>query len=480
MLQRPTRAARPTGLARLATPLFLVVATLGSSANAAAPQEPVPATPQEAEEGARVPPEVEPLALQSVLTLVSPPASDEAPDPVELRERIVAGGNGVIGVVCGMLCGEIALPQVTDDEVPQPVDPRILAARHGILKDSLRSLDAAAVVDHLALRGGGDAPLGVRLVCARLLGQVEHDRALDVLLELSEGIETIHLKRAYVRSAFEGSLAQQLNRVQDAEDQLYRLDRRCRPEQRALLVRAAGSTSTQGAIGYLAALIGRDEDLDRLVVREIARIAARQDVVLDVFHLTGLRQLIHSTDPELRRLATAALGALGDVDSFELLTGFLDSRDPREQGTARRSLQGISGVDLGAETESWTNWYEAEQTWWDERSPREFERLRSTDPREVHAAMAILVRHPLFRDSITAELGPLASHDDAVVAAAACRALARLRSPGAIPWLVEALADEDEARRKQAGDVLREWTGLDLPPDHQEWTRELGPRALLR
>jgi HEAT repeat protein len=203
-------------------------------------------------------------------------------------------------------------------------------------------------------------------------------------------------------------------------------------------------------------------------------------VVLDAFHLTGLRQLIFSADPELRRLATAALGALGDVDSFELLTGFLDSSDPLEQGTARRSLQDISGVDLGPQTKSWTSWYAAEQTWWDEQAPSEFERLRSTDPREVHAAIGALVRHPLFRDSITSELGPLASHDDAVVAAATCRALARLRSPVAIPWLVEALADEDEGRRKQAARVLRELTGLDLPDDHQVWTRELGPRALLR
>jgi len=477
---RPTPDAAPHGCAPLAPILFATIAALGSPVSAAVPQERAPAMPPETEEGVQVPPEVDSLVFESILTLMTPPASGDAPDPDELRQRVVACGSGAIPIICGVLCGEIALPQVTADEVPQPVHPKALALRYGILRDSLHGLDAAAVVDHLALRGGADATLEMRLVCARLLGPIEHDRALDVLLELSEGIESIHLKRAYVRSAFEGALAQQLARVQDDQDQLHRLDRKCGFEQRALLVRAAGSTSTQGAIRYLASLIGRDEDLDRLVVREVARIAAAQDVVLDAFHLTGLRQLIFSADPELRRLATAALGALGDVDSFELLTGFLDSSDPIEQGTARRSLQDISGVDLGAESKSWTSWYEAEQTWWDKQARNELDRLRSVDPREIHAAMAALVRHPLFRDSISDELGPLASHEDSVVASSACRALARLRSPAAIPWLIEVLADDDEARRKHAADVLRGLTGLDLPPDHQAWTRELGPRALLR
>lgn len=480
----PSRAlpARARGARRSPGPLALAVLALSAAqAVVARAQEPAFTAPQARQDaatdpGARVPPEVDALALDTVQRLLSPPADGPEPDLDATFEALEEHGSQMLDVVCGMLCGEVPLEPVDAAGAPVQVHPRMLAARQELMRRYVASCDAATVVACLRARGADDAPLDVRVAAVRLLGEVADPGALDALMELAAGVEPAYLERSYVQASLQTALAACIVRAERPERRLEEVYRGCESRLRALVVRAAGEASTPATTRFLASLIGRAGALDALVVGELAREAARQPVTLDARALDALRGELHRAEPELRRVCAAALGALGDADAVEPLVGLLASSDPLESITVHRSLQQICGADLGVDPQAWTRWLDGEETWWSDDAPRELERLQGNDLAAIHKAIGALLRHPLRRHESAAAIAPLLGNQDAGVVAAARRALERLDSAAALPGLVDALADADDAGREANARLLRKLTGLDLPADYLAWSRALGLR----
>ena len=189
--------------------------------------------------------------------------------------------------------------------------------------------------------------------------------------------------------------------------------------------------------------------------------------------LAAVRSKILADEPDVRRSAIVAAGRLRDEAAFEDLVRMLVDQPQLVSASARWSLHAISGVDLGAEGQAWLDWRERELTWLSEQAPALLEDLQSQVPGVVLAAVSEALRHPLHRHVVADALGPLIAHADPGVARSVCVAIARLDSSHSVPWLLAALQQPDPELQGHAAKALRRLTGLDLPPDHEAWSRAL-------
>jgi len=420
----------------------------------------------------RKPPPVDAFVLAAELELLNPKLEQREPDCVQIVAGLQALGPQAIPVLCGMLCGEIACARRDAQGVEVPMHPLLALEHPRLLREALAAFDAGLVVQHLAERAGPGAPIDVRLTAAGLLAHSAHEQAFDALVGMVRAMEPLELESGSARAALEDALARQWARQPRSRARCESLAQDLDRDRLAVLARAAASAGTAEAAEFLLSLLGRDlfdHELDGVVLRELGRLGARGALELDPSHLGTLRGVLDSSEPELRRLASAALGALGDVEACAPLVELLESHDPLGREAARRGLRAICGVDLGTQASRWSDWLEAEQAWWNESAPAVIAALTRGQAAELLRALSELERHPLQRRSIAAELGPLAIHADPLVARAACRALARTASRGAVPWLLEALASADERTRQESAAALRELTGLDLPPEAVLW-----------
>jgi len=73
--------------------------------------------------------------------------------------------------------------------------------------------------------------------------------------------------------------------------------------------------------------------------------------------LARVRRALHSTDPEVVAAASAAVVALGDIDSIGDLIGAIERQD-RAGDHIRKALTSLTAQDFGANEKKWRKWYE--------------------------------------------------------------------------------------------------------------------------
>lgn len=412
-------------------------------------------------------------ALAAVERVLTPPASEEEVDPQAMAKAIVALGAPAIPVVVSLLAGEVEASAVLPGTLDQPVHPRALEARSEVLRAALAGLPRGAVLAHVGQRLGAEPGLDLSLMLAGILGDIPDDRAFELLLQISEGIEPIHLMRSYVQSSLEPALANHLVReprlLADLDRRAFRVD----AAALALFARAVGRTHSARAVEVLAGWVGRDPASDAIVLTQLGRVAGDGGLAASASALGIVRRNAASSDQQVQRAALVALGRLRDPEAFEILVGLLETGSSLASSSARWSLTRICDVDVGASAQPWREWRERETTWWEAQAPTHIEALHSEEPGVVMQAVAELLRHPLQRDQVAEALGPLLGHSDERIARAAAAAIARLDSARAVPWLLEALSRPDPELRRLAASGLGRLTGLVLPPDPLLWSKVL-------
>lgn len=397
--------------------------------------------------GQREPLPVDEFLQEQVFVLLTAPGPGGKLDRKALLESLAEQGAALAPIAAGILCGEIAVPETVPGSKPeQPADPRLVELRDGLLREALARLDQGVVVDHLARRGTGDAPLEVRLSVARLLGEARHPRTVDVLLQVAGGIEPIHLSRSYVVQAFEQPLSEALAADPRADSSLSSRVGRLPTEVRDLLMRAAVAADSPATRRFLSSRLTAEEIEQPIVLKAIA--ASRPGTFqAQEMELDALRGRLRSPEPGMRRLAALALGKLEDRDSAGLLIDLLSSEDELEIAAAHEALRWISGSDLGRKPERWNAWLSAEEAWWQDSAPVELQRLASGDRLAVHRALQELLRHPLFRHDVAPEVARLLAEEDEQLAVAGCEALGALGSLEPLPALLELLPSAEGALR---------------------------------
>ena len=217
------------------------------------------------------------------------------------------------------------------------------------------------------------------------------------------------------------------------------------------------------------------EEFHRPVAETCLRLARRGYTPEALEHLETLCALLQSEDGVAVQTISIALARArveaAIPDWIELLES--ESRGTRER--ARRSLEEVTGLALGATGTRWLAWYESECSWYEEEAPAVLAELESAEDAHALDAVRTLSLRRLHRDELSEAIVQLLDHPNPAVRQCACSALESLGSPLALPALSAALADEDDVVARGAWSALRRLTGLDLPQDEALW-RERIPR----
>lgn len=446
---------------KLLSPALVAALVLGAPLGAR--QDPPPPATTSAELDAAL--------AAAVVAVLTPPASGEAPDPAAMAQAIVKLGTPAIPAVVAALSGELDVPIELPDGSGEPVHPAALAARDEVLGTALRAFEPRAVVEHLAARSQGDAPMDFKLFAAGLLGELDDAGALPALLAITSSIEPIHLRRTYVQQSLEGGIASQLERRTDSLAQLERAAKDAGPELTCVLARSVARVRSARCLQFLLRQLGHHAEADPVILVAIGKSAGDGGLAVDPADLAELRDLLTSPEPATQRAAAATIGRLRDEESFDTLAALMGGRELLVAAAAHWSLTQLTGKDLGDDPRVWLDWKAAEDAWWQESGPGLIANLRSDDPAAVHEAIGVLVQHPLVRHEVSDALGPILLQADPDLAIVACSALARLGSARSLDWLVSALSSDDRPLRMQALTALEHLTGLDLPADPLAWGR---------
>ena len=413
---------------------------------------------------------VDPAVLATVEAILAPPESGPEPEFDQLVARIVELGPSAIVPLLALSCGDASAPEFTPGTADLPVHPRAIEIRARVLEASLARFKDDQLVPVALGYARGDAALDIKLVIVRVLGTRSASSALPAIFATLDGVDAVHFQRAFVQQSIESALAALLE--QDPM-RIEGLEERCRPELLPSLARAAGSVRSTKTIDWLGRQLGRDDQLDLLLLRQLGHAGGGGRLAIPDEALRRMRDSLNQNSDERRRVAAVMLGELHDESVYDELVGLLDDEDVLLVGAARGALTKLVGRDLGPEVDAWYDWRVAQDAWYDQEAPAVYDQLFDDAPALASNAIAQLLSHPFFRHEAAAAVGERLAGSDGTLFTTACTALSLLGSSRGVGGLVEALDREDESQRETACAALHALTGLDLPPERMAWVSAL-------
>lgn len=354
---------------------------------------------------------------------------------------------------------------------------RLSEAQIRLLERTAVSFSPSLVVPYVRQRVENAPDDAWRETALDLLGIHASSADLFLLAELVVEPGAATAGNEALLTPFTESLTEALRREGSSPRVLSWLADGAEPLRRSV-IRAVGRAGDPEGLRWL--VLELDEPQYRsTALQEIGRLAPRASSDLAVATSRGLHPLLRSPELGVRKHALRALGDLGLSASIPHLIQVLQSADTGgEHGMAHSALRRITRLELPAQAEAWTRWYEEEQRWLDEEGAGALERLDSTSDAEVVASIQALSARQLHRDRIARSLVPLLSkHPSPSVRGQVCVGLTRLGCREVASSLVDALEDEDRDVRGFALSALREF--VDSPPasqDRSEWAKALQAR----
>jgi len=336
-----------------------------------------------------------------------------------------------------------------------------------LVTTALERADVRTLVPYLARVARGADP-DLRAGTVRWIGA--HGRAVDVaaLLSIGESVPSVGLG-----AALSALIERDPAALDEMRGRLFRLDT---PTLRAA-VQAIGGSGRSRALELLVDVLGREPDLDGVVLGEIGRLGAVARPAAAREAARRVRPLIEAGHPGLARAALNALGRLGDPGPVGDMIDMLDSVDRGLARTAYAGLRELTGLRLRDAAGPWRAWYDEQVRWADRELAATLDALRDGPVAVAFDALRELELHPLERHAIAREVALLLEHPEPTLRAQAARTLRRLGSRAATPALIDALADEDATTRESARAALAELLGGDLGPDEDAWREALAART---
>lgn len=382
----------------------------------------------------------------------------------EALQKIVDLGPGAIPEVIDLLSGQGA-PARLDQRLPG-----LSAGDDTFLRKVLAKWPEERLGSALLERIDDETTLDTRLWSMRLLAGVGGVRSLPMMLQLVEGVEPVHFRRKFVSGQVESALTEILTRDDAAYLSLEVDSASLSPELQQCVARALARMGGSRSVELILGMLGRDGDLDRVVLGELANLEGGAVHPIALTKLPAVRAFVTDDDAKKRELAVLALGRLHDADSFAEMLSILSQGDPVMARCALSSLQRMSGVQWPEDPELWSSWFEREQEWLANDAPRLAEVVRAGEVAAAASAGRELSAHPLFRKEVTEALRRGLEHTDPAVVAVCCGALERVSGIGATKDLIELLSPgRSDAVRTAAHEALVAMTGESFPAREQPW-----------
>ncbi|MBL8858536.1 MAG: HEAT repeat domain-containing protein [Planctomycetes bacterium] len=342
-----------------------------------------------------------------------------------------------------------------------------------VLMAALARMRPADVAAHVAAAASGDVPFDVRIVAMRVLDEVGAEGGFAAWTQIVGEIDPELLPRAYVQGPCERALASVLARDNQAfrglQERISKLDAKLIP----LVLRGIGACRRAQGVPVLTALLGRLRDSDLVLLPSIAQLVESTTGDMSDEDLTWLRPFASDEDWRVRREAVIALGRIGDWRSHALLVTSLGDENRLVQQAARWALIRLAGVDYEEDASAWSDWFETEIAWYETNGSRLAREIDSAEPALAVESVREFAAHGLFRHDAARAIVRMCLRTDADIVRQGCLVLSDLRSPAAIPGLLDALQSEDASIREAARATLSAITGLQLAPDGPAWRRAL-------
>ncbi|HEX6884868.1 MAG TPA: HEAT repeat domain-containing protein, partial [Planctomycetota bacterium] len=334
-------------------------------------------------------------------------------------------------------------------------------------------LERNTVLHHVSARMAlGVEPAG-RLAAVAFTGAVGRANDLLELCELALPPEQHELSR-HSQKALRRAVTTILGRDPKAFEQLVSLRRLLRPALLPTVVAAVGDARDGAGLAFLAEVAYWAPKLIDDVISQVRLVGLSSVESVNDTMRVRLRPYLDEERPGTCRAAILALVALEDDDSIGPIIALLASEDAGLRENAHWALCKLTGLTLAPTKETWARWHQAELAWLLRSRAREFQRLRSTDPAEVAAALRSILTHPLALDELRRSLPEVLRHHSPAARVLACGTLGELRASEAVEGLVWALEDPDRNVVVAAHSALTKITGLSLPCDPSAWQGAIG------
>jgi hypothetical protein len=405
--------------------------------------------------------------LSQVWELLLPPRRNKPVSIDERAIRLAKLGPAAIPALCAVYCGKVTEPSIVAD-----VDPEAVDRRPELVLAALTKMPPPQVLEHVrSLQLDPSYGVDEVLCLAKIAAHVPSEAACEVVLGLLLAIEDIQLSREYVRTSLAESLSTVLQRGSKSLQVLERvIEQQVKPAAVVPLARAIGATHSQRYLPLLAVLLGRHLESDALVLDELARLGRWIPRDASFPTIRPIREALEShRSPEARASAALALASLGDIASVPEIIDLLATDDPQLGRVALEALRDLSREKLERDGDAWRRWLAKESSWWVGTAPELLGSLAGLEPAELVVALGELTRHPLYRHEVAVEVAALLERSESEVKNLVFSALWRLRSPRAVPLLLEQLHSEDEDLRSRVHELLGALTGLRLPAQASSW-----------
>lgn len=382
--------------------------------------------------------------------------------PVELRRRL-AGLEAQELPALFHLAVDGRLPDGAPAELPPLSD-----AERALVREALGARPRREIVPFLEDLAGRPMSVAERLEAQALLGSLGSGDHLKLLVRLTAPIQERSPVAPELRAGFTAALSVILARDAAALAQVAGLLAESAPGLASAIIEGLAAVRSAEATRILAAQLGRSPGLDPLI---LARLSSRDRARAgnDGAVLDAVRRYLGQRDPALVSAAAVACGELGDDGAVDLLIKGMAHEDGRVRASVFQALARISHLDFGPAPERWTSWYHAEMRWWDEDAEAELVRIERGRGQEFVRAAAAVLEHRLFRYRMAESFAQALQRTNVEEVRLACRALEQLRSPVAVPELVQCLERDESSVRMAAYRALRAITGVALPPEADSW-----------
>ncbi len=392
-------------------------------------------------------------------------ALERARDGGDLRRRLAAlGPEALPALLCVLVQG--ARPAREDARVPS--EQELATVREVLCARPRREL--LLFLETLAAEEEDPA---IRVQALGILGQTGSREQLGLLARLATPLSRGPLPPE-LREGFGQALALVLQRDPSALGEVRRLFQEALPALSAPIVAALARTRAPEAQELLASLLGSSPGLDPLILTRLGERGPTGRLRIDEEVRDAVRRYLSRREEELVRVAARAAGGLRDDEAVETLVGMTEHPVPALRASACDALGELTGLAYGRDSARWSAWYRAEMSWWDSEAREVLLRIERGRGVEFTRAARLALEHRLFRDRLAEAFAQALPRRDFQEVRFACRALEELRSPSALPGLIECLERDEPLVREAAWKALRAITGAELPAEAESWASFAG------
>ncbi len=313
-------------------------------------------------------------------------------------------------------------------------------------------------------------PAGIRIA---ILGILQFHGVADDMPSLSEwacGHEWEGRIKRDLREAFGQAVAGVLGRDPSAFITINRMDRELPVALKPALISALGGAGSESSLTTLADMLGNDQRLDPLVLRELAVLGSKLPHPLNDDALTKVVRALESPIHAVRQQGIEACRAMEATHAVPALIKLLGSEDAAESEQALKALESITGQRLSPIEVEWTEWHAEANTWWATEAQNLIHQVRTGMPFEVNQALVDLSRHRYFRHRLALPMAVALTNEEDSIVGVACATLGHLASPLAVKPLLKLMARKNTARIQQAAlQALLNITGQNHGLDPEAW-----------